>query len=85
MCTTPIGKSKCHVSCLYLEGKTIKPTNLKLDANYAISQAPSNLTNRLVGSEGDSRTVATALMNVHYYFIQFHFQSSQNMVHYCYG
>ena len=51
-----IGKSTCHVSCLYFEGKAIKLTKLKLSAKYAFSQAPSNLKNRLAGSRGDSRT-----------------------------
>ena len=51
-----IGKSTCHVSCLYFEGKAIKLTKLKLSAKYAFLQAPSNLKNRLAGSRGDSRT-----------------------------
>ena len=44
------------VSCLYSEGKAIKSINLKLDAKYAFSHAPSNLKNRLAGAEGDCRT-----------------------------
>ena len=38
------------VSCLYSEGKAIKPIK------YAFSQAPSNHKNWLAGSGGDSRT-----------------------------
>ena len=37
----------------------IKPTNLKLIAKYAFSQAPSNLKTRLAGSGGNSRTGPT--------------------------
>ena len=51
-----IGKSTCHVSCLYSEGKVIKPTILKHEEKYAFSQAPRNLKNRLAGSGGDCRT-----------------------------
>ena len=48
-----IGKSTRHVSCLYSEGKAIKPNNLKLVAKY--SHATSNLKNWLAGSGGDCR------------------------------
>ena len=51
-----VGKSTCHVSCLYSEGKAIKPTDLKLVAKYPFLLAPSNLTNQLAGFGRDSRT-----------------------------
>ena len=46
-----IEKSISHV-CLCSEGKAIKPTNLKIVAKYAFSQAPSNPKNWLAGSVG---------------------------------
>ena len=52
------GNSTHHVSCLYSEGKAIKPIyHVKLVAEYAFSlRAPSHIENWLAGSGGDSRT-----------------------------
>ena len=51
-----IGKSTCHVSCIYSEVKAIKPTlYLKFSAKYAFCQASRNLKNRLAGSGRDYR------------------------------
>ena len=51
-----IGKRTHHVSCIYSEGKVIKPTSSKLVAKYAFLQALSKLENQLAGSGADSRT-----------------------------
>ena len=51
-----IGKSTHYVSCIYSEGKAIKPTNSKLVAKYAFLQAPSKLEIGWQAPGGISRT-----------------------------
>ena len=51
-----IGESTHHVSCIYSEGKAIKPTNSKLVAKYVFLQASSKLEIDWQAPGGISRT-----------------------------